>query len=642
MSQEDPEQATLASVLAERNQMREYIAMMHRVPPPESGLVPHPTRLTTHVTNGMNATPATIPEGPPPPSNTVTVPQVRAHDAPWFDNLTARFPQYDPNGKLILPRDPRNFPKAEYFPLLDVPFWFQTQVTEAQKNKGDETVPGENKGQRGSTRLVKNNDNVRFSFITDAYGVPVGGHIVAAMRTHTRDYFQKLWDEGRCPDTWFHGASSTIKQEFYAYMYDEHPELALCAFHYKAERLAILGLPGWLENKRFSSEQEPDDEELKAKRRLKLERKERYKAEKREKGKDKRQKKKESKCRKRNQPVAQDNVASSSNQADLNAALFRLSPSAHDDLYLDDPPLDLVPASKSESTTTPPTLLLVDDLSVTAATATTGTLGPALATEIVTRPSNATAYPLPPAPAVLHVPAQITSDPSLSLAPTPQQVECLPASTDPSTLDLAVAPPSLSSSGSGTTVVATGSVMVTSKSSAADVSNHQDIKDLGGARQLPPATCKPPHLLAGIYPPRPKYENAVSFPPPPPPVTHKKAPEPTSSNKGAPASSNGKAPRSRKKDPARPWPPPPHPKDKTKEIASRVWKVLNPEGDEDQYDEWYKEMKTHARRTKWLKDHKKIQDSLVAASKGPEVTSAEGTPCRPAEGTSSEGAAASG
>ncbi len=182
-----------------------------------------------------------------------------------------------------------------------VPYWFHTQVGAEKKKKGDETVPGQATGQRGATRLARDDANVRFPYITDVYGVSVGGHVVAAMRAHVRDYFQKLWDEGRCPDSWFHGASATIKQEFYAYMYDLHAELSLCAFNYKADRLAILGLPGWLENKRMTADQEEDVEEVHRKKKLKLERKQRNKEDKRDKARDRRQKKKDSKRNKRAQ-----------------------------------------------------------------------------------------------------------------------------------------------------------------------------------------------------------------------------------------------------------------------------------------------------------------------------------------------------
>ena len=116
------------------------------------------------------------------------------------------------------------------------------------------------------------------------------------MRKDMRAYFQRLWDEGRAPKKWGTGASDIIKREYYEIMYDLHPHLSLAENNYKAEMLAVLSYPGWIDHKELEVNDDDDDDDAtekeKRKKQAKRDRKEREKQKKRDKAKEKRRKNK--------------------------------------------------------------------------------------------------------------------------------------------------------------------------------------------------------------------------------------------------------------------------------------------------------------------------------------------------------------
>ncbi|KAJ6511946.1 hypothetical protein C8R47DRAFT_674021 [Mycena vitilis] len=99
--------------------------------------------------------------------------------------------------------------------------------------------------QRGSKRLVEDDENVTLWFIEDEKtGKPVSGARAKAMRSQARKIWTYLKGLGKLATQW--GNVDSVARSYYAgEMRRFFPELRLCDLDYKADRIAVLSYPGW-------------------------------------------------------------------------------------------------------------------------------------------------------------------------------------------------------------------------------------------------------------------------------------------------------------------------------------------------------------------------------------------------------------
>ncbi|KAJ7807476.1 hypothetical protein B0H14DRAFT_2609633 [Mycena olivaceomarginata] len=98
--------------------------------------------------------------------------------------------------------------------------------------------------QRGSGRLVKDDENVMFWYIQDKDGKTVSGKRVKAMRAHARHIWSHLLSISKLPDKWSN-ATSVVRNYYAGEMRRQFPELQLCDLDYKSHRIATEIFPGW-------------------------------------------------------------------------------------------------------------------------------------------------------------------------------------------------------------------------------------------------------------------------------------------------------------------------------------------------------------------------------------------------------------
>ncbi|KAK7000179.1 hypothetical protein R3P38DRAFT_3219059 [Favolaschia claudopus] len=81
-------------------------------------------------------------------------------------------------------------------------------------------------------------------FITDKNGAPLPSARLTATRRRCAEYFFELKSAGVLPTTWSQG-TLTIKQNFRAVLENDVPELRLCDGHWKADKLGSLTYSSW-------------------------------------------------------------------------------------------------------------------------------------------------------------------------------------------------------------------------------------------------------------------------------------------------------------------------------------------------------------------------------------------------------------
>ncbi len=130
---------------------------------------------------------------------------------------------------------------------LQAKYWTRKRYDMTHKDDGDATVPDEEIGMQGGSRLA-DNQNVRMPWIIKANGQEVSGEYAKRVRASSHEFFLRIIREGRAPKTWSRGASDELKRQYYNHMYSKHPELDLGELDWKPELIAILGYPGFYRN----------------------------------------------------------------------------------------------------------------------------------------------------------------------------------------------------------------------------------------------------------------------------------------------------------------------------------------------------------------------------------------------------------
>ncbi|KAI0719419.1 hypothetical protein C8T65DRAFT_736745 [Cerioporus squamosus] len=168
---------------------------------------------------------------------------------PVYPDLSLQFPERAVGGLyLVLPWRQENY--------LRVPYFTRKQYMDELK-KHEVPVPGRTtKAKRGRPRKEYNDgaegESMRLSlpFVTDVWGIPITNERADYMRATGRCWWQKALDEGRAPDTWRYGANTEIIEEFYRFMYERFPELALAEDHWKLEWICVHGYPSFKQERR--------------------------------------------------------------------------------------------------------------------------------------------------------------------------------------------------------------------------------------------------------------------------------------------------------------------------------------------------------------------------------------------------------
>ncbi|KAJ7732353.1 hypothetical protein DFH07DRAFT_144105 [Mycena maculata] len=144
-------------------------------------------------------------------------------------------------------------PRSTLIELLDredypnVPIWtdkeYLAEFNRRKQDKGPVTMQ-EVKSRRGATRLAQDDENVTFWFVTTADGTPVTGSWGKLARAHARSIWIHLHGKGLAPSTWSE-ADSQVRSYYAQEMESQFPELRLCEFSSKANRIATLTYSGW-------------------------------------------------------------------------------------------------------------------------------------------------------------------------------------------------------------------------------------------------------------------------------------------------------------------------------------------------------------------------------------------------------------
>ncbi|KAJ2990287.1 hypothetical protein NUW54_g8517 [Trametes sanguinea] len=141
-------------------------------------------------------------------------------------------PEVDDNGWYVnKPRQQAHFPK--------VPFWRKREWHDAEKAAKVSTIPGEERGKRGPTRMAQG-ENIALRFITDADGNPVDGQRAQTIRRRFREFCVYLHNNNMAPPTWQRGVNTEIVTAYHHWMRTQCFELQLCEDNWKADKVAIL------------------------------------------------------------------------------------------------------------------------------------------------------------------------------------------------------------------------------------------------------------------------------------------------------------------------------------------------------------------------------------------------------------------
>ncbi|CDO72545.1 hypothetical protein BN946_scf184983.g28 [Trametes cinnabarina] len=172
---------------------------------------------------------------------------------PLFTGPTpsAPFPEIDENGWYVdKPRAQADFPNVCIaYPLIyrelrqpilcQVSFWHKREWQEAEKTSKLSTVPGEERGKRGPTRMAEG-ENVTLRFITDTDGTPVDGQRAQMIRRRFREFCVYLYNKKMAPATWQHGIDKEIVVAYHHWMRTQCYELQLCEDNWKADKVAVI------------------------------------------------------------------------------------------------------------------------------------------------------------------------------------------------------------------------------------------------------------------------------------------------------------------------------------------------------------------------------------------------------------------
>ncbi|KAI0682774.1 hypothetical protein C8T65DRAFT_703069 [Cerioporus squamosus] len=188
----------------------------------------------------------------PPAPPTIPPTTMGPDGKPVYPDLSLRFPEVGADGLyMVLPRRQENYPH--------VPFFTRKQYMDYMK-KQEVTVPGKTaRARRGRPRKDgcdpdEGKPKLSLPFVTNVWGVPVSNERAEYMRATGRSWWQTALDEGRAPETWRYGANVEIIEEFYRFMYQRFPELALAEDHWKLEWICIHGYPSFKQERRAQFE----------------------------------------------------------------------------------------------------------------------------------------------------------------------------------------------------------------------------------------------------------------------------------------------------------------------------------------------------------------------------------------------------
>ncbi|KAJ7226391.1 hypothetical protein C8J57DRAFT_1389549 [Mycena rebaudengoi] len=129
----------------------------------------------------------------------------------------------------------------------NIHFWteseYQQELQERKRAKGKASMAVA-QSQRGSRRLVEDDENVMAWFIENKDGDAITGTRAKQVREKARSLWIHLYDTGHCPQNW--SDASSLVRDYYAYeLALSFPELLLCEFDYKAHRIATDNYSGW-------------------------------------------------------------------------------------------------------------------------------------------------------------------------------------------------------------------------------------------------------------------------------------------------------------------------------------------------------------------------------------------------------------
>ncbi len=132
------------------------------------------------------------------------------------------------------------FPRKEDHP--GVKFWTRSEydavIARARATTTKPSVP-----KRGRIK-VTDEPSDKPELIEDEYGNPVSTSTAASIRECMRQHWQTLHNKGRLPPN-FSAADSEVLHWFRNQMYREFPNLMLCDFHWKLDRLWKDTFSGW-------------------------------------------------------------------------------------------------------------------------------------------------------------------------------------------------------------------------------------------------------------------------------------------------------------------------------------------------------------------------------------------------------------
>lgn len=126
-----------------------------------------------------------------------------------------------------------DFPKVSFWERRDYNTWKSSQ-------KG---VSGITLGKRGNAQASQGM-NVNMQYVENANGIPVDGFRAASIRSTAYSIFFELKERG-CAPTVFSKIVQHAKVHYIVEMERNHPELRLCANHWKSLFVATQNYPSW-------------------------------------------------------------------------------------------------------------------------------------------------------------------------------------------------------------------------------------------------------------------------------------------------------------------------------------------------------------------------------------------------------------
>ncbi|KAJ7676133.1 hypothetical protein B0H17DRAFT_1140110 [Mycena rosella] len=96
---------------------------------------------------------------------------------------------------------------------------------------------------------ISDDKNSKLGFMEHKDGTPFTPIQIKAVRKAARQSFATLLEEGRAPPSWSH-ASSRATNIFRKDLLGEHPELGLCANHWKVDAVATEVYSQWSRNRK--------------------------------------------------------------------------------------------------------------------------------------------------------------------------------------------------------------------------------------------------------------------------------------------------------------------------------------------------------------------------------------------------------